>query len=397
MSIEKRFLHFQAQTSPYPFLIQTKKARGVYIYDNQGKRYIDLVAGVSACPLGHCHPVVVKAIQRQSRAYLHVMVYGELIQRPQLDYCQLLASHLPSSLQSVYLTNSGTEAIEGALKLAKRYTGRTRIVACEGAYHGSTHGSLSVTGPHPQKEAYRPLLPDVHFMKFNDQSTVEMINEQTACVIMETIQGGAGFIIPQQEFMTAVRERCDEVGALLILDEIQPGFGRTGRLFGFQHFGITPDILVIGKAMAGGLPAGAFVSSKEKMNVLKDNPKLGHITTFGGHPLIAAAAKATLKHLIKKRVVQSVTSKENIVRQELKHSAILEIRGMGLMLALRFESAEVCQQVVHRCLDLGVITFFLLFRADIMRITPPLTITENELRKGVKLVLQAIRDVCGHQ
>ena len=303
------FLKFQAQTSPHPLAIQVSHAKGSYIYDNEGNAHLDFVAGVSACSLGHCHPKVVHAIKAQVDKYMHVMVYGEYIQEPAVAYAKLLASLLPAPLETTYLVNSGTEAIEGALKLARRYTGRSQIIAAKKAYHGNTMGSLSLMGLEERKSPFRPLIPDIAYMDFNSISDLENITSKTAAVILETIQGGAGFIEPNSGYLTKVRERCSEVGALLILDEIQPGFGRTGKLFAFENYNCVPDILVIGKGMASGLPVGAFVASNEMMSTLQDNPKMGHITTFGGNPVIASASLATLSHIVESDLMADTLTK----------------------------------------------------------------------------------------
>ena len=311
--VNNEFKKYQAQTTPHPLGLAVADAKGSYIYDTQGNAHLDFVAGVSACSLGHCHPNVVEAIQTQSNKYLHVMVYGEYIQEPAVAYCKLLVNQLEESLQTVYLVNSGTEAIEGALKLARRVTGRSEIIAANLVYHGNTMGSLSVMGFEERKSAFRPLIPDVKFLEFNSESDLEKITTKTAAVLLETIQGGAGFIMPKDDYLVKVSERCKATGTQLILDEIQPGFGRTGKLFAYQHYGITPDILVIGKGMAGGLPAGAFISTHDKMALLQNNPKLGHITTFGGNPLIAAASLATLNTILQEDLITASLAKEKAI------------------------------------------------------------------------------------
>ena len=334
------FFRFQAQTTPFPYALSISKAKGCYIYDDRGKKYLDLVAGVSACSLGHRHPAVVKAIKKQLRKYLHVMVYGEYIQSAPVELCKRLAEALPDPLETTYLTNSGTEAIDGALKLARRATGLTEILAMNQAYHGNTYGALSVMGYESRKKPFEPLLPDVEFIQFNAFDHLSKITTKTAAVIAETIQGGAGFILPIEGYLEALRARCTEVGALLILDEIQPGMGRTGTLFGFEHYNCTPDIVVLGKGLGGGMPIGAFTASRELMYKLADNPILGHITTFGGHPVIAAAALATLKVLTESPLMNAISEKEQLVREHLKHPLISEIRGKGLMLAAMLPSEE---------------------------------------------------------
>ena len=380
------FLKYQARTGPNPLAIEVARAKGSYIWDQNGKKYLDFIAGVSACTLGHRHPKVVRAIRKQSRKYLHVMVYGEFAQAPAVALCKTLIDQLPDPLEQVYLTNSGTEAIEGALKMAKRYTGRKELIGALNSYHGSTHGSLSLTGYTPQKEGYGPLLPNVGFIPFNDEGALEKITHKTAAVLLETIQGGAGFILPNPGYLQAVKKRCEAVGALLILDEIQPGFGRTGKLFGFMNYPIVPDILVMGKGMGGGLPIGAFASSKTIFDCLTTQPALGHITTFGGNPLIAAAAEATLNTLLKKNIMGDIAKKEALFRSELQHPKIKEIRGTGLMLALIFERPEIANEVVLRCLEKGLLLFWLLWEKRAVRISPPLTISEKEIRKGGEIL-----------
>ena len=359
-AIRDFFFTHQAQTTAHPIGLEIKKARGSYIIDKNNKKYLDFVAGVSACTLGHCHPKVIRAVRSQMRKYLHVMVYGEFVQDEPVQLVKLLADHLPEQLSCTYLTNSGTEGIEGALKLAKRATGRQRIISANNAYHGNTQGAMSVMGYEERKRAYRPLIPGTSFIQFNDVRDLEQINEQTAAVILETIQGGAGFIVPTNDYMKAVRERCDKVGALLILDEIQPGMGRTGKLFAFEHYNMIPDIFVTGKGLGGGFPVGAFCASKELMNLLQDKPILGHITTFGGHPVIAAACHATLKTLLQSNLIAETLEKEQYIRQQLQHRGIQEIRGKGLMLALILPTPEHAQQLVKIALERGLLLFFLL-------------------------------------
>jgi acetylornithine/succinyldiaminopimelate/putrescine aminotransferase len=384
------FLKYQAQTSPHPLAMKVSHATGSYIYDVNNKAYLDFVAGVSACTLGHGHPKVVSAIKDQLDKYLHVMVYGEYIQEPAVELAKLLAKHLPNSLEKTYLTNSGTEAIEGALKLAKRATGRSGIISAKSAYHGNTMGSMSVMGFEERKRAFRPLLPDVSFIEFNNEDDLSKITKKTACVILETIQGGAGFIEPKNNYLEKVRKRCDKVGALLILDEIQPGMGRTGKLFGFEHYNCVPDILVTGKGLGGGMPIGAFTASSKLMDLLKDNPKLGHITTFGGHPVIAAAALATLKEITKSNIIAQTLEKEQLFRENLVHPLILDIRGRGLMLAAMTPSADITNELILGCQDEGLILFWLLFEPKAIRITPPLTISKEEIIEGCNIILKVL-------
>ena len=380
------FLKYQAQTTPHPLALEISHAKGSYIYDTSGKRYLDFVAGVSACTLGHQHPKVTNAIKTQLDKYTHVMVYGEYVQKPSVQLAKLLASHLPESLEKTYLVNSGTEAIEGAMKLAKRATGRSEIIAAKKAYHGNTQGAMSLMGFEERKQAFRPLLPDVNFIEFNNTDELLKITTKTAAVVLETIQGGAGFIEPINNYLTKVKLRCQDVGALLILDEIQPGFGRTGKLFGFEHYNCIPDILVMGKGMGGGMPIGAFSASNKLMTLLQDNPKLGHITTFGGHPVIAAAALATLKEITESHLMQEASEKEALIRKHLTHPLIKEIRGKGLMLAALVDNAKLCSNIILKCQDNGLILFWLLFEPKAIRITPPLTISNDEIIEGCNII-----------
>ena len=390
--MKEDFLKYQAQTSPYPLAMEVSHAKGSYIYDTHGKSYLDFVAGVSACTLGHQNQRVNDAIKNQLDKYSHVMVYGEYAQQPSIDFCKLLVQHLPENLNQVYLVNSGTEATEGALKLARRITGRSQLISCHNAYHGNTMGSMSVMGFEERKQAFRPLIPDVDFITFNNEADLKKITTKTAGIILESIQGGAGFIQPENDFLIKVRKRCDEVGAMLIIDEIQPGFGRTGKLFGFENYGIAPDIMIIGKGMGGGMPVGGFVASKERMELLT-NPKLGHITTFGGHPVIAAACLATLQEVTETTLIPDTLEKEKLFRSLLVHPLIKEIRGRGLMLAPMTESAEITNEVILKCQDKGLILFWLLFEPCAIRITPPLTISENEIREGCRIIIEALNEV----
>ncbi len=387
------FFRYQAQTTPHPLAMEISHASGSYIYDTANKAYLDFVAGVSACPLGHKHPKIINAIKKQLDAYLHVMVYGEYIQKPAVELTKLLANNLPDPLEKTYLTNSGTEAIEGALKLAKRATGRSEIIAAHKAYHGNTMGSMSVMGFEERKQAFRPLLPDVQFITFNNESDLEYITTKTACVILETIQGGAGFIEPQKGYLEKVRNRCDAVGALLILDEIQPGIGRTGKLFGFEHYNCTPDILVTGKGLGGGMPIGAFTASGKLMDLLQDQPKLGHITTFGGHPVIAASALATLQEVTESNLMPKALEKETLFRKLLVHPLIKEIRGKGLMLAVITSSEKITNSLILKSQEQGLILFWLLFEPKAIRITPPLTISNEEITKGCSIIIEVLDEI----
>jgi len=384
------FISYQAQTSPNPLGLEVSHAKGSFIHDRNGRAHLDFVAGVSACGLGHGHPRVLAAVKEQLDRYMHVMVYGEYIQSPAVEYAKLLASQLPGTLSSTYLVNSGTEAMEGAVKLARRATGRSQIIAAHKAYHGNTMGSLSLLGVEERKSAFRPLVPDVRHIRFNEVGDLEKITEKTAAVVLETIQGGAGFILPRDGYLEKVRARCDTYGALLILDEIQPGFGRCGKLFAFQHYDCVPDILVIGKGMASGLPVGAFVSSREIMEQLQSDPKFGHITTFGGNPVIAAAALATLQELVESDLIPETLEKEKLFRKLLRHPLIKEVRGKGLMLAPMMESKEVADHLVLTAAQEGLILFWLLFEPKAVRISPPLTISREEIEAGCQKILDIL-------
>lgn len=384
------FLQNLAQTTPDPYLLEIERAEGVFLFTTTGKRYFDLISGIGVSALGHRHPYVMAQIQAQLEKHLHVMVYGEFIQAASNGVAEWLKKHLPQNLNCTYLVNSGTEANEGALKLAKRYTKRTEIVSCRGSYHGSTHGSLSVSGNEVKKAAFRPLLPDVRFIRFNEPADLKNITDRTACVIMETIQGDAGVRVPTKEYLQAVRKRCDDTGTLLILDEIQCGMGRTGTLFAFEQFGIVPDILTIGKAFGGGLPIAAFISSHEKMQCLTHDPALGHITTFGGNPVCSAAALATLEVIEKENLLASVEAKGRLFESLLKHPSIKEIRRIGLLFAIDFESPEKVNRIVLKGKELGVICYWFLSHPYSFRIAPPLTITEEEIKESCDLILQAI-------
>ena len=391
--MKKDFFKYQAQTTPHPLAIEIAKAKGSYIYDTSGKEYLDFVAGVSANSLGHNHPKVTEAIKNQLDTYAHVMVYGEFIQQPQVEICKLLAQNSPENLNAVYITNSGTEATEGALKLAKRVTNRSEIIAAKNSYHGNTMGSMSVSGVEKQNQAFRPLIPGTKFIEFNNDQEIDKITTKTAAVILETIQGGAGFIQPKNGYLSKVKKRCLEVGALLILDEIQTGIGRTGTFWGFENYNVIPDIVITGKGLGGGMPIGAFISSFDKMSLLKDNPKLGHISTFAGHPVISAAAATTVKEITQNNFMKEALRKELLIRKHLVHPSIKEIRGKGLMLAAILETAELNSKVILKCLENGLILFFLLFEEKAMRITPPLTISDDEIIKGCHIILKTIDEV----
>ena len=393
--MKKDFFKYQAQTSPHPLAMEISRAKGCYIYDTSGKKYLDFVAGVSANSVGHNNPKVTAAIKNQLDSYTHVMVYGEFIQQPQVELCKLLVKNSPKNLNAVYITNSGTEATEGALKLAKRVTGRSEIIAAKNSYHGNTMGAMSVSGVEKQNSAFRPLIPGTKFISFNNASELSKITTKTAAVILETIQGGAGFIESKNEFLLKVKQRCLEVGALLILDEIQTGIGRTGTFWGFENYNVIPDIIITGKGLGGGMPIGAFMSSFEKMSLLKNNPKLGHISTFAGHPVISAAGVATIKEITTKNLISSSLEKEKLIRKYLIHSSIIEIRGKGLMLTALLKTPELAAKVIHKCLENGLILFFLLFEGRAMRITPPLTISNEEIIEGCKIILKSIDEING--
>ena len=387
------FFTYQAQTSPHPLSLEISHAKGSYVFDTNHKKYLDFIAGVSANTLGHNHSKVSEAIKNQVDNYTHVMVYGEYIQQPQVDLCKALANTIPTKNCAVYLTNSGTEATEGALKLAKRFTGKSEIIAAKNSYHGNTQGAMSVCGAEAQNRAFRPLVPGVKFVEFNNEIDLEKITSKTAAVILETIQGGAGFIEPTNNYLQKVKAKCNEVGALLILDEIQTGIGRTGTFWGFENYNVVPDIIVTGKGLGGGMPIGAFIASQEIMNCLKDNPKLGHITTFGGHPVIAAAGLATISELNNSDLIEETLRKEKLIRKHLQHAAIKEIRGKGLMLAAMVETPEIASQIILKCLEKGLLLFWLLFEGKAIRITPPLTISDDELLKGCEIFLDVIEEV----
>ncbi len=389
------FQKYQAQTSAHPLGLEVARAEGSYVYDARGKAYLDFVAGVSACTLGHCHPRVVGAVQEQAGRYMHVMVYGEFALEPAVTLSRELAAALPQPLESTYLVNSGTEAMEGAIKLARRVTGRTELLAAKDAYHGNTLGSLSLMSYEERKAPFRPLMPGVGHIRFNNFEDLEQLGPRTAAVVLETIQGGAGFILPRPGYLEAVRSRCDQTGALLILDEIQPGFGRTGTLFAFEQYNCTPDIVVMGKGMASGLPVGAFSASKAHMDLLSRHPKLGHITTFGGNPVIAAAALATLRELQETRLMAEALEKEALFRELLIHPLIEEVRGKGLMLAILVPEPALADYLVLEALKKGLLLFWLLFEPRAVRISPPLTLTEGEIREGCALILDLLEGYPG--
>ena len=389
-TLRQLFLAHNAQTTHFPLMLEFERAEGIYLYDKQGKAYTDMISGIGVSNLGHGNKQVIEAIKTQAEKYMHLMVYGEYVQSPQVKFAEKLISLLPDTLNSVYFVNSGAEALEGSMKLAKRYTNRREVIACHNAYHGSTHGALSVMGNEEFKQAYRPLLPGVKFIHFNEPDELKSITNQTACVIAETVQGEAGIRVPDIAYLKALRDRCTATGTLLILDEIQAAMGRTGKLFAFEHFGIVPDILMMAKALGGGMPIGAFIASKAIMDSLKENPILGHITTFGGHPVCCAAGLAALEELIDEDLIASVESKSNLFQELLVHPAIKEIRGKGLMLAIELESFDFNKKVIDQCITDGVITDWFLHCSNSMRIAPPLIITEDQIKFACKVILGAI-------
>ena len=388
--MRKKFFKYQAKTSPYPLALEIIKAKGSYLWDKTGKKYLDFIAGVSANPLGHSHPSVIKEIKKQVDKYMHIMVYGEYIQKPAVELSEFIINKLPKNLEVIYLTNSGTEAIEGAIKLAKKSTGRKELVAAKNSYHGSTHGALSLLGLKNQKKGYGPLLPNIKYIRFNNENDINIISNKTAAVVLETIQGGAGFILPKNDYLNLIKKKCEKVGALLILDEIQPGFGRTGKLFGFENYDVTPDILVMGKGMGGGLPIGGFCSSKKLMKLFEKDPMLGHITTFGGNPVIASSALATLKIIYETNLMDEINEKENLFRNNLKHPLIKKINGRGLMLAIIFDNNYIANKLILNAIEKGLILFWLLWEKKAVRISPPLNISKKEINKGCRIIINIL-------
>ena len=388
------FLRHNAQTSDAPLMLEFVKAKGVTLYDTEGKAYLDLIAGIGVSNVGHCHPNVVAAVQKQAETYMHLMVYGEFVQSPQVNFATALATVLPSNLSCTYFVNSGAEAVEGAMKLAKRFTGRKGFVACKNAYHGSTQGAESLMESDFYTSGYGPFLPHVAFINHNNIADLEKINTETAAVFIEPIQGEAGIRVADQAYMEALRAKCNETGTLLVFDEIQSGFGRTGKMFAFEHYPIVPDILLLAKGIGGGMPIGAFISSAEIMSVLAYNPILGHMTTFGGHPVCCAAGLATLNTLLADKIIDQVAEKGLLFKQLLQHKAIKAIRGIGLMLAVEFDNFETNKAVIDACIKDGVISDWFLHCSDAMRIAPPLTITDEEIKKACTIILKNIADIC---
>lgn len=393
ISNRQLFLSHVAQTSPAPIGIEMAKAAGIHLWDVNGKRYVDLISGFSVCNIGHSHPAVIKAVQQQTEAYMHVIVYGEFVQSPQVRYAKLLTDHLPSSLNCVYFTNSGAEATEGAMKLAKRVTGRTNMIAFNNAYHGSTQGALSAMGGEYWRNAFRPLLPGISHFDYNSDTVLDAIDETTACVLMETVQAESGIFAPDTKWLEAVRKKCTEKGALLIFDEIQAGFGRTGSLWAFEQYDVVPDILLLGKALGGGMPLGAFIADHALMNQLTSEPVLGHITTFGGHPVCCAAGMAAFEVLLQNNLIGEIKEKQQLLLNSIAHPAIREIRSKGLWLSLQFATPELNQAIVHRCVQNGLVTDWFLFAPDRLRIAPPLTINTEELAEVCSVIHQSIKEV----
>lgn len=392
MNNRQLFLNHVAQTSPTPIGIEMVKADGIYLFDVDGKKYTDAISGFSVANIGHSNPKVIEAVQKQAAQYMHLIVYGEFIEQPQISYAKLLTDHLPSTLNCVYFTNSGTEATEGAMKLAKRVTNRSKIISFSKSYHGSTQGALSVMGDEYWRNAFRPLLPDVFHFDYGSDEAINAIDDTTCCVIAETVQAEAGINKPTKEWIQAIRKKCDEHGVLLILDEIQAGFGRTGTLWAFEQFNIVPDILLLGKALGGGMPLGAFIADKKLMNLLTHDPVLGHITTFGGHPVSCAAGKAAFEVLLDGSFISSVKNKEQFLLQHIQHKKIKAIRSAGLWMAVEFDSFETNHAVIQKCISKGLITDWFLFAANCMRIAPPLITTENELKDICEIINSSIQE-----
>jgi len=390
MNQRELFYKHLGQTSPSPIALEIVRAEGQYLYDVSGKKYLDAIGGISVCNTGHRHPDVVQAIREQADRYLHVLVYGELIQSPQVEYSHFLSLHLPDNLQSVFFTNSGTEATEGAMKLAKRVTGRMEIAGFEKSYHGSTQGSLSLMGDEYWRNAFRPLLPGILHLRYNNLEDLDLITEKTACVIAETVQAENGVIKPTIEWMNALRKRCDETGALLVLDEIQVGFGRTGSLWGFEQYGIVPDIILLGKALGGGLPLGAFIASKKLMDSFTFQPVLGHISTFGGHPLSCAAGLAAMKLILNENLISIVSEKEKLFQRLLVHPSIKSVRTAGLLIAIEFENFESNKRIIDACIRDGLLTDWFLFASNCLRIAPPLITSSSEIEEICRIILRNI-------
>lgn len=393
LTIRQLFLQYQAQTSGFPLAVEIERAEGVYLFGSNGEKYLDLISGISVSNIGHRHPAVLRAIHEQLEKYLHVMVYGEYVQLPQVKLAEKLVQNLSSTLNCVYFVNSGTEATEGAMKLAKRYTGRAEIISCINAYHGSTQGALSLMGSEIYKQGYYPLIPSVKNIRFNSFQDLDNITDQTAAVFVEPVQGEAGVISPVDGYLEAIRQRCNETGTLLVFDEIQTGFGRTGKLFAFQKFNIFPDIILIAKGMGGGMPIGAFIASKSIMECLTENPVLGHITTFGGHPVSCVASLASLNVLLESTIISTVQKKEKLFLELLVHPKIREVRSNGLLLAIELGSFEAVQSVIKLCIEKGVLVDWFLFCNTAIRVAPPLTISDEEIKKAVEVILSTLSTI----
>lgn len=393
MNNKELFLQHVAQTSAAPIGLEITKAEGIYLCDTAGKKYVDLISGFSVCNIGHSHPTVVKAVQEQAAEYMHLIVYGEFIESPQVQYAKLLTDHLPPSLNCVYFTNSGAEATEGAMKLAKRITGRSKMIAFNNAYHGSTQGALSIMGGEYWRNAFRPLLPNIFHFEYDDDAVLQSIDSSVACVILETVQAESGITVPRKEWLQAIRKKCDEHCVLLVFDEIQAGFGRTGTLWAFEQFNVLPDILLLGKALGGGMPLGAFIADKKLMSTLTYNPVLGHITTFGGHPVSCAAGKAAFEVLLSGDMITAAKKKESILQEQLNHAAITTKSSHGLWMSLKFKDDATNQAIVHQCVRNGLITDWFLFAPDRLRIAPPLIISEDELSAVCAIIIKSIDEV----
>ena len=390
MTNRQLFLSHIAQTSPSPIGLEIVKAEGIKMWDKDGKEYIDLISGFSVCNIGHSHPEVINAVKKQVEQYMHLIVYGEFIETPQIAYAKLLTDYLPASLNAVYFTNSGAEATEGAMKLAKRVTGRSKIIACNKAYHGSTQGALSIMGDEYWRNAFRPLLPDIYHLDYNSDELIDCIDHETACVIIETVQAESGIKKPSEKWLKSIRQKCADTCTLLIFDEIQAGFGRTGSLWAFEQYGVVPDILLLGKALGGGMPLGAFIADQKLLSTLTYNPVLGHITTFGGHPVSCAAGFAAMQVLLQSNCISEAKAKEQIFLDLLLHPTIKQVYAAGLWIALEFESFEVCKEVIRKCIENGLITDWFLFAPNCLRIAPPLIITEKKIRQVCEIILSCL-------
>lgn len=393
MNNRQLFLNHVGQTSEAPLCLNIVKAEGSKMWDADGKEFIDLIAGISVCNIGHRHPAVIDAIKKQADQYLHIMVYGELVENPQVEYASLIAKHLPPSLNSIFYTASGSEATEGAMKLAKKFTNRTQIVSFKNSYHGSTQGALSIMGSEYWQQAFRPLLPGIKQLNYNSFEDLEEINEQTACVIAETVQAEAGVNVPDKSWMIALRNKCTEKGVLLVLDEIQCGFGRNGSLWAFEQFNIVPDILLLGKALGGGMPLGAFVSDKRIMNSLTNNPVLGHINTFGGHPVSCAAGLAAMKYLLESKIIEAVKSKEKLFLSLLQHQQIKKVNSFGLMIAVTFDSFELNKKIIDNLIEKGIFTDWFLFASNCLRIAPPLNISDKDITTACNIIIEVLNEL----